>query len=47
MNSVLDGPEHLDGLCDADIIEVEVDEPSEAQNADGIPHLLDPWDELD
>jgi len=43
----LDGPEHLDGFGDSDVIEVEVDEAGEAQDADGVPHFLDPGDELD
>jgi len=43
----LDGPEHLNGFGDSDVVEVEVDEAGEAQDADGVPDLLDPWDELD
>lgn len=42
----LDGPQHLNCLGEADIIEVEVDEASKAQHADNSPYVLDPGDKL-
>lgn len=39
-------PQHLDGLGEAHIIEVEVDEASEAQYAEDGPQMLDPRDKF-
>ena len=43
----LERPQHLDGFGQSHVIEVEVDESSKAQNADDVPHILDPGNELD
>lgn len=39
-------PQHLDGLGEANVIKVEVDEPCKAEDADGVPHVLNPGDKL-
>ena len=39
-------PQHLDGLGEANVIKVEVDESCKAEDADGVPHVLNPGDKL-